>query len=132
MANTSFTGADAYFTWGGTVLNTQFRNIDDNQTGDTVDGSAGADTFRRKLFTLVDGGLTLDVVAFAGGTAILSAMIPGAEGTIVFGEEGTATNKPKTTVLANITGRRRTVPYDGVVAYSFDFGYLEAPTHANW
>jgi hypothetical protein len=132
VANTSFVGSDAYFEFGGTAINTQFRSIEDNQTGDTVDGSAGADTFRRKLFTLVDGGLTLDVVAFAGGTAVLTNWIPGREGTIIFGEEGTATNKPKTTVSANITGRRRSIPYDGVVTYSFDFGYLEAPTHANY
>ena len=132
MPNTSFVGSDAYFSFGGTVVSTQFRNIDDNQTGDTVDGSAGADTFRRKLFTLVDGGLTLDVVAQAGGTALLAAWRPGQEGTIIFGEEGTASGKPKTTVNANVTGFRRTIPYDGVVVYSYEFGYLEAPTPGSW
>jgi hypothetical protein len=132
MPNTSFVGSGLYLKFGNTVLSGEFRSFNEAEDGATVDGSAGADTFRRKLMTLSDGSATYECVAQAGGTAIWAAVAPKTEGTLVWGPEGTATNKPKGSVNCVVSSRARSIPYDGIVTYSIKFDYLEAPTHGGW
>lgn len=119
-------GSAGYIKFGTTVLSQDARNFEPEEEIGIVDGSAGNDTSRTYLTTLLDGKATLELVAQLGGTALWAALKPGTSGTLEWGEEGTAVGKPKHTVVAKVQRRRRQYPYEGVAMINADLQFSDA------
>ena len=128
MANEQ-TGKSAYIKYGSTVLSTDFRTLSTSEENGLVDATAGADTYKVWLATHIDGGASLNLVD-TGGSAIWQALLPGTSGTLEWGPEGTASTKPKFTVTAVVTSRKRDIPYADVVVISADVKFSGAITEA--
>ena len=96
-----YTGSGLYLLWNGTSIDAHYRTFSPSEEGDTVDASAGADTHRTYLMTLLDGSASLEMVAQDGtaGTALWAALAPTAPGgspaTLEWGPEGTAVGEPR-------------------------------------
>lgn len=116
-----YTGGNLYLRFGSTVLSGDFRSFSPEETIETVDASAGNDTFRTKLTTLKDGSASVSLVDQTGGTALWGALVPGMQGTLEWGPEGTAAGKPKHTAMAIVTSRSRDIPYDDIVVLNVEF-----------
>ncbi|SRR5581483_6559466 len=119
-------GAAGYIKFGTTVLAADFRTFDAEEEVGLADASAGNDANRTYLVTLKDGKATIELVAQADGTALWNALAPGTQGTLEWGDEGSAVGKPRHTVNAIVQKRKRTVPYDDIVVLNFDLQFSGA------
>jgi hypothetical protein len=127
-----YTGSALYISFAGTVLSSRFRSMDNDETQAFVAKDAGADTVMTYLNTLADGKSTVEVLAEEGGTALWAAIAKGASGTLIYGEEGTASGKPKHTVPARVGRRRKNVVYNDVTKLTFDFQYNGTMVDGTW
>lgn len=121
-----YTGNDLYLSFNGTVIHADFRTFSTSEQIDLVDASAGADVAKTYLTALEDGTASLTLLDQTGGTAATAAwqlMDKGTEGSLIWGPEGTATNKPKHYVNAIVSSRDRSMPYDNVVELTFEFQF---------
>lgn len=118
-----YKGNAMYIKFGSTVLSTRYKSYNESDEVGLVDKSSGADTRRTYLSTLADGGASLEFLQEAGGTAIMTATAIGSSGTLEWGPEGTASGKPKYTVLALVKGRKINYIHDDVVKVTLDFQY---------
>ncbi len=93
-----YSGGDLYIIFAGVVVDTDFRSFNWDDSIDLVEFTAGADTDKSYGTTLRDcsGGLSYVVENGAAGTAIDGALYIGAQGTLEWGPEGTASGKPNT------------------------------------
>lgn len=136
MADKEFAGSALYLTWihsGGTlVLSTESRNFTYSESGETIDVTAGSDATRRKISSFKSSTAALNYTAQSDGTATLSALAFGTKGTLVWGEAGTATGAPKTTLPAMSLGVSRSVPYADVVTYDISWEATGDPVFAGW
>lgn len=126
MSSTGITGKNAYITFGGTVLHTDYRALTFEDTIGTVDQSAGADAGITRLTLLRDGSFSLTVKRPVGGTTNWESLTPGVEGTLEIGPEGTATNKPKATVNVILTGKSVPITYNDIVIDTYTFEHDDA------
>lgn len=127
MASASgITGKNAYIAFGGTVLHTNYRTLGFEDTIGTVDQSAGADDGITKLTLLRDGAFTLAVKRPLGGTTNWETLVPGQEGTLEVGPEGTATNKAKATVNVILTSKAVPLTYNDIVIDTYTFEHDDA------
>ena len=120
------TGSGAYVAFAGTEISADYRTFDHDESIDIVDASAGADVARTYLKTLEDGSASMLILRQADGTASTDpwqVLDKGAEGTLEWAEEGTATGKPKHFVNTIITNRNKAIPYDDLVVMNFDFQF---------
>jgi hypothetical protein len=123
-----YVGSTLYLKFGSTTLQADFRSFEPNETIDTVDSSAGSDTFKTKLSTLKDGKATVELVDQTGGSALWTAVVPGASGTLEWGPEGTAVGKPRHYCDAIVTGRTKTIPYSDIVVLKVEWAMAGAVT----
>ncbi len=123
-----YVGSTLYLKFGSTTLQSDFRSFEPNESIDTVDSSAGSDTFKTKLTTLKDGKATVELVDQTAGTVLWAAVVPGTSGTLEWGPEGTATNKPKHYCDAIVTSRTKTVPYSDIVVLKIEWAMNGAVT----
>jgi hypothetical protein len=125
MADKEFAGSALYAQWvysGGTVLlHTESRNFTHNETRETIDATAGPDATRRTVSSFKSATAAMSMTAQSDGTALITALAFGTRGTLIFGEAGTATGAPKTTMPAMSMGISRTVPYAGIVTYDLSW-----------
>lgn len=133
----AFSGSAMYLAWvysGGTVLlNTDFRQFDWTPSLALIESTAGADTFREYISGIGEGGdISLSCVMQSAGTALISALARGNAGTILYGPEGTATNKPKSTIPAISKGPAYSQPYDDVVEFKVSWQQSAAETNTTW
>ena len=133
MANNEFAGSALYAQWihpGGTVvLSTENRNFSYNENIETIDATAGSDATRRKLASFKNITASMSYTAQSDGTATISALAAGTRGTLIFGEAGTATNSPKTTLPSMSLGITRSAPYADVVTYDISWEATGDPTY---
>ena len=120
-----FTGTNlvaSFIHAGGTlVLNSDYRTLTNAPVIGLVDATAGNDADKTYLTTLKDGKYSWKGLAQTGGTVLRSALVEGTGGTLIIGEEGTATGKPKETVPVICMGGQFNFPYDNVVEISCEF-----------
>ena len=116
--STTYTGSGLYLKFGTTTLQADYRSFTPAQSMGLEDASAGADTGISRLSTLKDSTYSLTMRAPAGGTAAWAALAEGTSGTLEWGPEGTATNKPKRTVTAIVESREEGLSYNGVTEWS--------------
>jgi len=122
------TGKNYYILWAGKVLSVDYRTADTDEDIGTVEQSAGADVDRTFLTTLKGGGKTYTGKHAAADTTLWDAIKPGTEGTLEWGEEGTAAGKPRHKVNAIVTNRHKGAAYDGLVVISASWIYSGALT----
>lgn len=132
----AFAGSALYATWiysGGTVvLSGDFRSLGENESVEVIDATAGADNYRERLPYVKDNSVTITIVSQAAGTAMLTALAVGTQGTLIYGEEGTAVGKPKHTHPSFVSNYSKNVPYNDVVELTVTFQGSSAPTHATY
>ena len=124
-----YTGKDLYLLWKGTSIDAHYRTFSPTEEGDTVDASAGADTHRTYLMTLLDGNASCTMVMQDGtaGTALWAAIAPSTTaGTLEWGPEGTASGAPRYHVQALLTTRNPSYTYDGVTEVSLEWSYTDS------
>jgi hypothetical protein len=126
------TGKGAYIKFGSLVLSANYRSAGNDESIGKVDQSAGSDTYRTYLTTLKDGTASATVKLPAGDTEIYPGLEPGTEDTLEMGPEGTASNKPKTTVLAFVESRSRPLEYEGLITCNVTFQYNGERTDSNY
>lgn len=118
-------GPTAILTWttsAGTFnLAGDYRTFSWNPSIDYAEVSAGSDTQKGRITTLKDATAAVTLVAQTSGTAIVAALQPGQAGTLIFGPEGTATNKRKITFPAYADGAVTEAPYANEVTLSCGF-----------
>jgi hypothetical protein len=126
MAVADVGGSNLYLTFTTVVLDTNFRSFGIDETAGTVLAAAGADADDTYLVLRKGGGGPISFVMQAADTTTWGAVVPGTEGALVWGEEGTASGKPKHTVNAIVTSRARSIPYDDLVISTVTFLYSGA------
>ena len=124
---TAYTGSALYITFGGTTAHADYRSLEISSEIGLEDGSAGADVGRTYKKTLKDGtaSLTLRSISGTAGTAMWVNWVEGAEGTLVWYPEGTATNGIKGSVYAFINSRNTPDTYDQVSEWNFEFQFSD-------
>jgi len=127
-----YTGKDLYVIFGSTALTTDYRSWTEEETIDTVDKTAGADTVKTYLTTTKDGTASIDVLDSTGGTAMWAAVAVGTEGTLEWAPEGTADTKPRHYVNAIVTSRSKPVAYADVVTFTVNFQFSGAVTDTTY
>lgn len=126
-----YTGNALVVNFKGTQVSTRFRSLTTNEEIDLVDQSAGNDTAKTYLTALEDGDAKLEVLDQRDGTAataLWNLCDKGAEGTLQWQPEGTATGDPKHYVNAIVKKREREFPYDDVVKATITFQFSGAVT----
>ena len=120
-----YSGSALYLSWvtaaGTAVPSPDFRTFTTSETVDEIDTTAGSDARKSYITGPIDGEASLNYVEQSLGTANWQKFVPGAEGTLTWGPEGTATGKPKWVSPARVLTRDRAIPYDGVVAIDIGF-----------
>lgn len=134
---TAFSGSALYLAWvysGGTVtLQGDFRQFEWTPSLSLIDSTAGADTFREYIPGIGESGnIALSMVMQQNGTALIQALAKGNQGTLIYGPEGTASGKPKSTIPAISKGPAYTQPYDDVVEFKVEFQQSAAHTDASF
>lgn len=124
----AISGVALYVAFKGVNLSGEYRTFEANETGDSVDVSAGADTAVTYLTRLTDGTASYSAVMQAAGSAIWTALAIHGEGTLEWADEGTAAAKQRHWVNAICTGRGRSIPYAGAVEVSATFQFSGAVT----
>jgi hypothetical protein len=126
-----------YLAWvgsgGTTTLQGDFRQFDWTPTLALIDSTAGSDSFREYISGIGEGGdISLSCVMQTGSTALISALARGAAGTLLYGPEGTASGKPKSTIPAISKGPAFSQAYDDVVEIKLSWQQSAAETNAAW
>ncbi len=121
-----YTGKNLVVSFKGTEISGEFRRLTTKESIGLVDQSAGNDVAKTYLTELEDGDAQLEVLDQADGTAALALWNlcdKGAEGTLQWQPEGTATNDPKHWVNAIVRGRDREFPYNDTVKATITFQF---------
>jgi len=121
MSDTGATGTNTYLKFASTVLSTNYRSFSFSDEMGLVDQSAGSDSGSTFLTTLRNGTMNASIKHKAGDTAVWAAIAPGSEGTLEWGEEGTAAGKPKHTVYAIIQNRKQGASYNDLIVVDLTF-----------
>ena len=123
---TTFTGKSLYLSFGGTVLQADYRSFEPNFSMGLEDASAGSDAGVTRLTTLKDGSASLTMRSVAGGTALLAILTEGAAGTLTWAPEGTASGKPSNSVVAVVESLSESLGYNSVTEWSVTFQQNDA------
>lgn len=121
-----FTGSALVVKFKGTTVSSRFRVFTTKEEIDLEDQSAGNDVAKSYLTALEDGDAKLEVLNERDGTAataVWNLLDKGAEGTLDWQPEGTATNDPRHWVNAIVKTREREFPYEKVVKATFTFQF---------
>jgi len=125
-----YIGRNAYLIFGSTVLSTRYTTVDTDESVALVDKSAGSDTHDSFLAALASGSLSVGFNHNAGDTATWNAVAPGTEGTLIYAPEGTATTKPKHTVVCIVENRQSKIAYNDLRRMTVSFKTQEAVTQS--
>ena len=125
MAENNITGKDAYISWAssaGTInLSTDYRSVSINESVDTAETTAGADTHKTYLPTIKSATINYLGLFPSGGTALYAALAAGVQGTLTVAPEGTASGKVSKVYPAISMGASYDTPYADVVTVTCKF-----------
>lgn len=132
-------GADGYVEFQGQSLMQDFRTFDPGLEEDTTEASAGTDAVRNFLKTLdkIEPTAKIRVNTDAVGTAIEAVIAVGQEGTLIWGQFGTAAGEPKWGVQARVVKSNIVMQYDDISLYDvvwkvIDGAYVHDGRTAVW
>lgn len=117
-------GKALYVSFAGTVLSSEMRSFDVTLTQETADATAGADDYRNYVNTVKAIEASMEIVMkqhSTGGSAIKAVLAAGAEGTLLWGPEGTAAGLPKYGFYARVSEASEAIPFDDVWTKSVTF-----------
>lgn len=121
MPNNRYTGKQMYINFGGTVVSGDWMQFDFERTADVIDVTAASDTDFVGLPGVQKGRWTLTVFDKASdGENIAQTLALGANGTLIFGPQGSAPGQPKFGFNAIVTGVQQRFAYDDTVIYTFE------------
>lgn len=126
------TGTALYLLFDGNVLDTDYRSFSESEEIGTVDQSAGADAERTYLTELKDGTASATIVVQADDTTTWGYLVPGTEGTLEWGTEGTASGKPRSYVNAIVTSREKSMEYADLVVGDVEWQFSGAITDTTY
>lgn len=129
---TAYTGKNLVLKFKGVAIESDYRSFEPSEEIGAEDASAGSDVARTYLTTLTDGkaSLTMRSIGGTAGTALwVTTFALGAEGTLEWMPQGTASNNRRSYVNAIVTGKGETNAYAGVVEWTVDWQYSGAITH---
>jgi len=131
---TRYSGRELVVEFAGTTLSGDFRSLDVPESCTIIDASAGSDLYKDKLAGQTDGTASLTALHNEAGSALWLAVAPRAEGSLIWSPEGTvaAASNPKHYATAIVSGRSKSIPYEGVVELSIDFDFKSAVTDTTW
>lgn len=111
---TVLTGLGYYLEFDGVVIDNDYRSFDPGFEIETVEGTAGGDSVRLYVPTLikVEPSGTFIVDNNANGIAIRAVLKEGNSGNLIWGPEGNAAGKPKWGITANISKSQVASTYD--------------------
>ena len=125
MAENNITGKDAYINWAssaGTInLSGDYRSVSINESVDTAETTAGADTHKTYLPTIKSATINYLGLFPSGGTALYAALAAGVQGTLTVAPEGTASGKVSKVYPAISMGASYDTPYADVVTVTCTF-----------
>ena len=120
---------------GGTVVvSGDQREVSWDEQQNTADTTAGDDGYESHINTTrnVNGSISL-LDNGVDGSAIYAAMTTGTRGTLEWGNEGTATGKPKYGLPVTITSGNSSMPYAGEIVRQYQWrGNDKTGWTANW
>lgn len=116
-------GKNLYVAFGSTVLSSTQRSFDVTEVLEQADSTAGADDYRNFVNTVKSIEATMEIVMSDGtaGSALRTAIYPGAQGTLVWGVEGSATGRPRKGFYATVVDASESIPFDDVVVMKAKF-----------
>lgn len=116
-------GNQLYATFGSTLLNGSQRSFDVKETMDQADSTAGSDSYRNFVNTVKTIEVDAEIIVQDGtaGSALRAALVPGSQGTLIWGVEGTAAGKPKKGFFATVSDSSESIPYDDVLLIKAKF-----------
>jgi len=126
------TGSALYLLWDGTQLETDYRAYSASEEIGMVDQSAGADTNRTYLTELKDGTASATIVIQAADTTTWGTIVPGTEGTLEWGEEGTAAGKPRSYGNAIVKSREKSMEYADLIVGDVEWQFSGAITDTTY
>jgi hypothetical protein len=122
-----YTGRNMFIEWtpdGGSAirLDGDYRTVTLSEEIDSIDATAGADTFKKFIPGLQEVTVDLEMLDNdAHASTFYAAIEPGDVGTLVLGPHGNETGKIKFTIPAMVESREREYPYDDVVTLKVTF-----------
>jgi len=120
---TKISGNQLYAAFGATLLNGSQRSFDVKETMEQADSTAGADAYRNFVNTVKTIEVDVEIIVQDGtaGSALRAALVPGSQGTLIWGVEGTAAGKMKKGFFATITDSSESDPFDDVLLIKAKF-----------
>ena len=123
----AITGAALYVKFGSDISG-DYRTFEANETGDSIDVSAGSDTAVTYLTRLTDGTASYSAIMQEDGSVVFAALAPHTSDTLEWADEGTAGGNQRHSVAAIVTSRGRSIPYAGAVEITATFQFNGAVT----
>lgn len=131
-----FSGSAMVLQWisagGTTTLSGDYRRFNFPPAKDLSETTAGSDAGRTDIATVWNFTCELTAVMQTGGTAVEDVLLPGTQGTMICGPEGTASGKRKYTIPAMSMGANFNFQYDQVVEMVCSFKSQGAPTFGTY
>lgn len=115
---TKYSGSALYAQMGTVNISANIRNFEVALAQESADATAGADPYRNFVPTVKTIEVTFEYLPHThstGGSAINAVLTHGFEGTFLYGEEGSATGKPKGGFYARVKQNDKGIPFDDVV-----------------
>ena len=128
---TTFTGRNLYLVFKGVAIQSDYRSFEPSGEIKVEPASAGSDVPETYLTTLTNGkaSLTMRSIAGTAGTALwITTLARGAEGTLEWGPEGTATGKLRNYVNAIVISKSDPQAYAGVTEWKVEWQYSGTQT----
>lgn len=118
-------GKDAYISFQDTEISADYRNFDIELTIDTVESTAGSEASKSYIATLKDGTakLTYAYSGTAGAGAYVDVLGVGQEGTLLWGIQGTALDKPKGGAVAIVVAHSKPMAYNDLLTRTVTFQF---------
>jgi len=132
-AATRLSGEALYVEFGTDDLSGDWRAFTPREAGVRADRTAADDTSTSEKGIRKEGSTTFEALFDSSeGTYIWSKVVPNTEGTLIWAEEGTASGKPKHTVDGIVRERSKSIPYDGMIAITVEFGFQSVVTDSTY
>lgn len=129
MPSSGYVGSGMVLTYGGSDFSSYLRVQQPAEDAALFDASAGNIVARDYLPQRADGKMSIEYVEPSGaaGVALWAAVKPAGygdtPGTLTWGEQGSASGKPKHYIPAYVLSRKRDVVYDDIVVCTVEFQF---------
>lgn len=127
-----YAGTNLYMSFKNTAIQADYQALEDGREQKKTEVTAGADAHATYVKTYQDGTIKVELFDVTGGTAATAyknLLAAGAEGTFIFGEEGTASGMPKHTIVAFVEKHGKKFKFDEGSKLTFE---LQPNAAAGW